>query len=699
MIKDEIDEADRNMYLPMISKFFDMHQFFYAGNSKDRQAFTYYDDLLELNYIYPDEKSIYVKFKHLEDFNRELAEFARTNPIQFFKFAKEGIGNMSFPGPDMIDIDMRITNIPEIYHIPINKLRKPHLNKLISIVCVIAKATPVRPARRVAAFECLRCGHVEMVQQSEESDDLIEPWICENDTCGKKGPWKLLDNQCVYVDTQLLKVQEALDGLGGRQPEFMHVMCLEDIAGTVKPGDKVVITGVLQGRTKIKREGKTKYLDLLLIANSISKSNKDFENIAISLQEEHEIIRLSMLPDIDELIYKSIAPSIFGQELVKAGIALQLFGGLRLEHDDGTAQRGDTHVLLIGDPGVAKSQFLIYVSKFAPRAIMVSGQSATGAGLTGAAVHDDFDGRWGIEAGALSIVSGSDDYEGGVCCVDEFDKMNEKDRNSIHGALEQQAVDVAKAGAFAHLATRCALLAAANPVDGRFNRYDSIAKQFNLNDALLSRFDMIFIIIDEVNQVFDEKLAMHLLGAIGETEDIIEPEFLRKYIAYAKINFKPVINEEARRYIAKFYVETRSAGGNNKDSIPITARTILAARRLATAHARMRLSNVVQIVDARAACDIIIKNLRNVGIDPDTGQLDSSIIEAGTSSSQREKILHVKEIIRALSKRNLVGQDANIEDILIECGIKGISGPEVIIKKLLERNSIIRTGPDTYKIV
>jgi replicative DNA helicase Mcm len=683
----------------LIPKFFKKDRFFNAGTYKNRQPFSYYDSMLELNCTYPSSKSFYIKYQHLDDLDRDLGDFARNDPLKFFELMQEGIGNISFPGHDMPDVEVRITDLPDVFQVPINKLRKPHLNKLISIVCVIAKATPVRPARKVAAFQCIRCGQIDMVPQSEESDDLIEPFFCGNSSCGKKGPWKLLDNQCVYVDTQLLKVQEAMDGLGGRQPEFLHVMCLEDIAGTVKPGDKVIITGVLQGRTKIKREGKTKYIDLLLIANSISKSTKDFENIEISPQEVEAILALSKNPDIDNLIYKSIAPSIFGHPLVKQGLALQLFGGLREENDDGTAQRGDIHILLVGDPGVAKSQFLSYISKFAPRAIMVSGQSATGAGLTGAAVHDDFDGRWGIEAGALSIVSGSNDYEGGICCVDEFDKMRDMDRNSIHGALEQQYVDVAKAGAFAHLATQCALLAAANPVDGRFNPWDSISKQFNLNDALISRMDSIFIIKDEVNQIFDEKLAMHVLGAIGETVDIIDPEFLRKYIAYAKIYCKPVMTDEARDIIVKFYVETRSAGGKVKDSIPITARTILAARRFATAHARLRLSQFIEAEDARAACDLIIKNLRSVGIDPDTGQLDSSVLEAGTTGSQRENIHKIKQIIEEISTRNFIGQDAPLEEILKKCDNEGIKGADIILRKLVSRGDLLRPCPDTYKVI
>ncbi len=683
----------------LIPKFFSKDQYFNAGTSQDRQPFSYYEKLRELSYVYPEEKSVYVKYKHLEDLDRELAEFAREDPLKFFEVMKEGIGNVPLPFNDLPNVDVRITDLPDNFYVQINKLRKPHLNKLISIVCIIAKATPVRPARKIAAFQCLRCGHIDYVQQSEESDELKEPFICGNETCTKKGPWKLLDNQCVYVDTQLLKVQESLDGLGGRQPEFLHVMCLEEIAGTVKPGDKVIITGVLQGRTKIKREGKTKYIDLLLIANSITRSTRDFENIEISAKEEEQIIELSRLPDIDKKIYKSIAPSIFGQELVKQGIALQLFGGLRAENDDGTAQRGDIHLLLVGDPGVAKSQFLIYVSTFAPRAIMVSGQSASGPGLTGAAVHDEFDGRWGIEAGALSMVSGSEDYEGGICCVDEFEKMNEKDRNSIHGALEQQAVDVAKAGAFAHLATRCALLAAANPIDGRFNRYDSIAKQVNLNDAMISRMDLIFIIKDTVNQIFDEKLAMHVLGALGETKDIINPELLRKYIAYAKIHYKPEMTDEARNILVKFYVTTRGAGEQNRDSIPITARTLLAARRLATAHARLRLSEYVEGVDADAACALILTNLRDVGIDPDTGQLDSSVLEAGTTGSQRANIKKVKEIIKDISDRNFIGQDAPLEDILIKCDKEGIKGADVLIRKLVTRGDILRPTPDTYKLI
>lgn len=683
----------------IIPKFFSRQQYFNGGDWNNREAMSYYGELLALSNEYPETRSLYIKYSHLEDFSKSLADYVVNNPAKFFEIAKEGIGNIQLPGECLKDVDVRITNLPESFQIPISKIRKPHLNNLISVVCVVSKATPVRPARKVAAFKCLRCGNVDLVEQSEESDDLIEPWVCSNDHCQKKGPWKLADDMCKYVDTQLLKIQEPLDGLGGRQPEFLHVMCLEEIAGTVKPGDRVVITGVLQGRTKIKRDGKSKYMDLLLIANSIEPSSKDFENIIISEADEQKIIELSKDPDIDKRIYKSIAPSIFGQESVKEGIALQLFGGGGQDNADGTRQRGDIHLLLVGDPGVAKSQFLTFVSNFAPRAIMVSGQSTTGAGLTGAAVRDDFDGRWGIEAGALSIVSGSDEHEGGICCVDEFDKMSEKDRNSIHGAMEQQYVDVAKAGAFAHLSTRCAVLAAANPADGRFNPYESIAKQFKLNDAMISRMDLIYIIRDEVNQIFDEKLALHVLGALGENEGTLEPEFLRKYIAYAKIHYKPEITKEAVDYIVKFYVDTRKSGDKVKDAIPITARTLLAARRLSTAHARLRLSNIVEVSDAIEACNLIMSNLRNVGIDPDTGLLDSSIIEAGTTSSQREKLQTLKQIIKELSGKNFIGQDAYIEDIKDRCITKGIYEPEQLIKKLCERGQVLKTGADSYKVV
>ncbi|MDM7918260.1 MAG: minichromosome maintenance protein MCM, partial [Methanosarcina sp.] len=338
-----------------------------------------------------------------------------------------------------------------------------------------------------------------------------------------------------------LKIQEPLEKLRGRQPEFLYVSCSEDLAGLRKPGEKVIITGILKSRIKVKKEGKTKFLDFLFIANSIQLSDKDYENIEITTKDEEDIKELSKKPDIKNIIISSVAPSIYGHENIKEGIALQLFSGNSIDLPDGTHKRGDIHSLMVGDPGVAKSLLLKFVASFAPRAIQVSGRSASAAGLTGAAVHDDFDGKWAIKAGALTMAG-----DGGVCCVDEMDKMSEKDRASLHDALEQQYINIAKAGVFAKLPTKCSLLGAANPKYGRYDKYEGIAELFNLGAALLSRIDLLYVMRDTPSVDTDTRLAWHVLDEEYECDEIIDLELLRKYIAYSKTHCSPKMSAEAK---------------------------------------------------------------------------------------------------------------------------------------------------------
>jgi len=674
---------------------------FNEGTTSNPEPFSYWDEILILAGEYPDRRSLEVQYKHIEFFDRELAQYVLDNPEDFLKACRETLFRMPLPVDKELDVETRIVGLPDIYTVPISKLRKNHLGKLISIVCTVTKITESRPRYKKAAFVCLRCGHVNVVPQPDETDILQEPVAgCENTTCGKRGPYKISKNQSELIDIQYLKVQEPIENLHGRQPEFLYVVCTEDLAGICQPGEKLVITGILQGRHRVKKEGKTQIIDPVLIANSIVSSKKDFETISISSEEEKKILEISQRKDIFDIISQSIAPSVYGHEKIKQGVALQLFSGIRKDNEDGTFTRGDVHILLIGDPGVAKSQLLKFVSTFAPRGLMVSGRSASGSGLTGAAVFDDFTKRWSIEGGAFSMVSGSDTIEGGICAVDEMDKMGEKDRATIHGALEQQYVDIAKAGIVAHMPTRLALLGAANPKYGRYDPYEPIASQFNLGDALLSRMDLIFVVRDVPDQEFDRMLAYHVLEqGWGKKETLFDLELLRKYIAYAKTHCYPKMTKRAIDYIVNFYVTTRNASEKAKDAPPVTVRQLQAAERLAIAHARLRLSNEVTVTDARVACDLLLHNLHEVGIDPDTKELDASVLESGTSLSQRQKISALKEIIDRLSKADLVYQAANRDLVLEKAREAGIQNPEDLIKKMKQRGDIFTPTPLTLKLV
>lgn len=358
-----------------------------------------------------------------------------------------------------------------------------------------------------------------------------------------------------------------------------------------------------------------------------------------------KIVELAKDPHIYDKIIKSTAPSIKGFRDIKEAIALQLFGGTPKELEDKTRLRGDIHILIVGDPGMGKSQMLKYVSKLAPRSIYTSGKGTSGAGLTAAAVRDEL-GGWSLEAGALVL------GDMGNVCVDELDKMRTEDRSALHEALEQQTISIAKAGIMATLNSRCSVLAAANPKFGRFDRYKSVAEQINLPSPILSRFDLTFILEDKPNIENDRELAQHILK-IHQADSItyeIEPELLRKYIAYARKNIKPVLTDEAMKVLEEFYVSMRSSTIDEESPVAITARQLEAIIRLAEASAKVKLRSEVLAEDARKAVQLQQTCLREVGVDPETGKIDIDIVEGRPPKSERDKLQRVVEEIKELQE-------------------------------------------------
>jgi replicative DNA helicase Mcm len=329
---------------------------------------------------------------------------------------------------------------------------------------------------------------------------------------------------------------------------------------------------------------------------------------------------------------------------VKEAIALQLFGGSAKLLEDKTRIRGDIHILIVGDPGIGKSQMLKYVSKLAPRGIYTSGKGTSGVGLTAAAVRDEL-GGWSLEAGALVL------GDRGNVCVDELDKMRPEDRSAIHEALEQQTISIAKAGIMATLNSRCSVLAAANPKYGRFDRFKPTAEQINLPSTILSRFDLIFVIEDKPDPDRDKRLAGHILRIHKNTSIPfeIDPELLRKYIAYARKEVHPKLTQEAMRVLEEFYVGMRGGVDDEEDApVPITARQLEALVRLSESSARIRLSQEVTDYDAKRAILLQQKCLKQVGYDPETGKVDIDKVEGRTPKSDRDKYRLISETIKRL---------------------------------------------------
>ncbi len=349
---------------------------------------------------------------------------------------------------------------------------------------------------------------------------------------------------------------------------------------------------------------------------------------------------------------------------------------------DGGKIRGDSHILILGEPSTGKSEILQYVAKeLAPKGVFASGKGATGAGLTATAVKDEFgDGGWSLEAGALVLA------DRGIACIDEFDKMTTEDRSAMHEAMEQQTVSVAKAGMIAQFSARTAILAAANPKLGRFDQFRPISDQINLPPTIISRFDLIFTVRDDIDDT--RMIAKHILDSVMSPTAVnppISPEFLRTYIAYARQNCFPVLTEEAREELENYYIARREA--SRDAAIPLTARQLWAVIRLARASARVRLSDKATMEDARNAIKLLDASLMDVGIDIESGAVDIDKIMTGVTKTQRDKIQILLAMIRELEKDYGTAKKSEIYKMAEDKGLEKADVDRLL--ELLKKNGEI----------
>jgi len=667
---------------------------------------------------YPEKRSLYVDYWDIDKVDSKLAELLIDQPYKALHNAEEALKNIDVASENKLQLHFRVTNLPDTSKIIIRKIRANHLGKMAAVDGLVKKRTEVRPKLQVGAFQCQKCGAVIKIEQEE--DILKEPSECFEDQggCGRVSSFKLLSSLSSFIDSQKIEIQENPEGLrGGAQPERIGVYLEDDLVGEIAPGDRVIVNGILHSSQRRRGTFRLTAFDKSMEAISIESQELAFEEVVVTPEDEKEIIKVSKDPELYEKMIKSMSPTIFGLDVEKEAMILQLFGGIAKEMPDGTRIRGDIHTLFVGDPGTAKSQMLTYMSKLAPRSVYASGKASTAAGLTAAAVRDEFaEGQWTLEAGALVLA------DMGVACIDEIDKMEETDRSSIHQAMEQQEISVAKAGINATLKSRCALLAAANPKLGRFDEFLPIHEQINMPPALLSRFDLIFSIIDKPNRQRDTDLATHILQThkAGEVSQqinrmkkskhtkkeheslmkivmpVFEPEFLRKYVAYAKRNIFPVMTDEALEILKGYYVDFRSS---SEESVTFTPRQLEAFVRLAEASAKLRLSQDVTIDDANRAIYIIDQYLRRVGMDRETGKFDIDIIATGISHSQHDRMRTIMDIIQRLCDESKDG-NALRGDVIRESEIEGLESGRVeeALDRLKRNGQIYEPAHGKYKI-
>ena len=599
---------------------------------------------------------IYLDFMKLSEFSSRLSDEILSSPeetLGLMEVAIEESGLVS-------GVRIRLFNLPDGQEIKVRNIRSKHLNELIIIQGIIRQASDVRPQVVNAKFECPSCGTVIAVLQIEKK--FHEPSRC---SCGRRGGFRLMSKE--MVDTQRLVIEESPESLmGGEQPKRINVFVKEDLVETkmeekTTPGSRVKIIGVLKEvPVPLNTGGLSTRFELAIEANNLIAMEETFEELDISEEDEKKILDLSRDSAIFDNLAKSITPSVWGYEEIKKALVLQLFGGVKKVHKDGQKSRGDIHILLIGDPGVAKSVTLGFMAEISPKGRYVVGKSASGAGLTATVVRDEYLKGWSLEAGAMVLANK------GLVCIDELEKMDPQDRSSMHEAMEQQTITISKANVQATLRAETSVLAAANPKLGRFNPYEPIAQQIDLPPTLINRFDVIFTLRDIPDKDKDRKIANHVLHEhIKEGKDMFIPrELFRKYIAYAKQKVVPKLTKEAAEEIENFYVELRNRPVSSQSElrpIPISARQLQALIRMAEASAKVRLSNEVTKEDAKRAIALLMYFLEKVGYDSDSNTFDIDRFASKYTHSQRSKVHLVLETLDRLKER--LGEFIPLEEL------------------------------------
>jgi replicative DNA helicase Mcm len=619
-------------------------------------------ELLSLKGEYPQKKHISVSFNDLDFISPEIAQAMLEEPRRFLTIASDVVRKKVAIG----DIDIWTTDLPPDSSVEVSKVGKAHLGKMVSISGIVKKISPVMPRVLVAAFKCAKCPGITDVPQ----DDVFLKYPSQCGACYRTVDtrYTFLPEESEYIDHQWFEIQESPEGLRkGKQPSTLLCYVENSMVNMLTPGRRAIFNGVIELDRK-KEKAPATIFTFKFAVMSINSEMEDYDELVITEEEESKIKELAKDPKIYDLLAESIAPAIQGHHEIKEALSLQLFGGVQKVTDDGMVIRGDIHQLLCGDPGIAKSKMLEYMSSMAPRGIYASGKSASAAGLTAAAVKDPFNkDRWCLEAGAMVMA------DGGFAAIDEMDKMTEDDRSAMHEAMEGQKIHFNKAGICATLSTRCSVLGACNPKYGRFDTYEPYLGQVNMTPTLLSRFDLIHIMVDKGDDKLDAEIAEKMLRNRSSTtpakEAALSQEFVRKYISIAK-KVNPEFSPEAGDLLVKNYRSVRKQG-KEKGHVSITPRQMEAYIRLSEASARVRLSPTVEIDDARRAVRLVTNCLNKLCPD---GDIDP--IMSGTSHKDHDKIKFMKEII--ISN----GNNMKVDDLKAKCDGR-INVEE--IDKLLDR--------------
>ena len=641
------------------------------------------------------QESVMVDHSDLIAFDEELSHRIVEEPLRYLPaLDRAAYRQLQVEDPKYAaqvgEFKARIYNLPE--KLLIREIRSCHLRKLIAVDGIMVRASAIKPVLRVGVFRCRSCGAEYRVPQ--DASRLKIPEKCTSMQCrGRRARFDLVEEKSEYYDYQLVGIQEKPEDLPpGQLPRVIEVGLRGDIVDRARPGDRVIVTGVLYAVQERGRDVPLKTSRMYLEALSIETASKEPETLQITPEEERLFQEMAKDPNIHRKLVESIAPSIYGLDHIKKAVMLLLFGGRTKQFPDGVKVRGDLHILLVGDPGTGKSQLLRYAAAIAPRGLYTSGRGSTAAGLTAAVVRDRGGGMM-LEAGALVLA------DMGVCCIDEIDKMRPEDRVAIHEAMAQQTVSIAKGGIVATLNARTSILAAANPALGRYDPYGSFTDNVNLPITILSRFDLIFVLRDEPQPEHDRRVASHILGlqskSVTTVAPPIKPELLKKYIAYAR-RIQPELTPRAAKLIEEFYLRMRSMY-QQTSTVTITARQLESLVRLAEARARAALRDQVTEDDVIDVIELVKRSLSEVGIDVETGKPDIDVILTGKPKSVRDKFAIMIKTIKEFQEEKGFAEDEELREALRE---RGLSDEEIgrLLNRLLSDGKVFTPKPGVYRL-
>jgi replicative DNA helicase Mcm len=671
----------------------DLEKFLKAFKDRDRN-YKYFDRIN--NMMASGAQSLIVDYIDLDSYNSLLAKEITHKPDEYLEAFNEAVLSVlreihpDYEQEIREKIRVRIGN----YTVQkgLREINADLINKLVSISGMVVRSSEVKPLAKKVAYKCTNCNTVTEAQL--KGLVMKKPVKCP--ACSEKE-LEMDPESSLFIDFQMVRLQELPEDLpAGQLPHYIEVTVMSDLVDQCRPGDRIILTGIIRiEQEQLAPQAKTSLFRLRMEGNNIeylggragSKDTRYVERIMISTEDERQIRTIASKPDAYEKLIASFAPHIYGHEPIKEAILLLIVGSVTKRLEDGSTRRGDINVLLVGDPGTAKSEMLKFTAKIAPRGLYTSGRGSTAAGLTAAVIRDK-SGIMMLEAGAVVL------GDQGIVCIDEFDKIKPEDRSALHEVMEQQTCSVAKGGIVATLNARTSILSASNPIFGKYDPYKNITENVNLPVPLLTRFDLIFIVRDSPDKEKDNLVASHILEIHRDTEQAARPaidiDLFSKYLSYAK-QIEPALTPEAIDIVRSYYMDMRRI--ESEGMITVTPRQLEGLIRLASARARLLLKDMVDAEDAQRAIYLVDQMMRTAGVDVNTGKTDFGVLY-GKPQSVVSKEKTFMELFRGVTgAENNDVEDKVLVDELVKTGKFSDEEARKYIQKFNREGQIFERRP------